>query len=41
MVLIKTNKLSKSFSSGGFQQHVLKNLDLEIHEGDFPVIMGP
>ena len=41
MALIKTNKLSKSFSSGGTQQHVLKNLDLEIYEGDFTVIMGP
>ena len=41
MSLIQTSKLSKSFSSGGMQQHVLKNLDLEIHEGDFTVIMGP
>ncbi|MDR0325321.1 MAG: ABC transporter ATP-binding protein [Oscillospiraceae bacterium] len=41
MALIQTNKLSKSFSSGGAQQHVLKNLDLEIYEGDFTVIMGP
>ena len=41
MALIKTFKLSKSFSSGGLQQHVLKNLDLEIYEGDFTVIMGP
>jgi len=41
MPLIKTSKLSKTFSSGGIQQHVLKNLDLEIYEGDFTVIMGP
>ncbi|MCL1807812.1 MAG: ABC transporter ATP-binding protein [Oscillospiraceae bacterium] len=41
MALIQTSKLSKSFSSGGQQQHVLKNLDLEIMEGDFTVIMGP
>ncbi|MDR0293137.1 MAG: ABC transporter ATP-binding protein [Oscillospiraceae bacterium] len=41
MPLIVTSKLSKSFSSGGSQQHVLKNLDLEIFEGDFTVIMGP
>ena len=39
-IIIKTNKLCKSFSSGGNQQHVLKNLDLEIVEGDFTVIMG-
>ncbi|MCL2402843.1 MAG: ABC transporter ATP-binding protein [Coriobacteriia bacterium] len=41
MTLIKTDKLSKSFSTGGTQQHILKNLDLEIYEGDFTVIMGP
>jgi putative ABC transport system ATP-binding protein len=32
--------LSKTFSTGGLQQHVLKNLSLEIREGDFTVIMG-
>jgi len=39
--IISTNKLCKTFSSEGIQQHVLKNLDLEIYEGDFTVIMGP
>lgn len=39
--IITTQKLSKSFSSDGLQQHVLKNLDLEIYEEDFTVIMGP
>ena len=39
--ILSTNKLCKTFSSGGRQQHVLKNLDLEIYEGDFTVIMGP
>ncbi len=39
--LIKTNKLSKSFSNGGNLLHVLKNIDLEIIKGDFTVIMGP
>lgn len=38
--IIKTEKLCKSFSNGGLQQHVLKNLDLEIYEGDFTIIMG-
>lgn len=38
--IIKTNKLCKTFSNGGVQQHVIKNLDLEIYEGDFTVIMG-
>lgn len=39
-VIIKTEKLCKTFSSGGIQQHVLKNLDISLMEGDFTVIMG-
>ena len=39
-VIISTEKLCKTFSSEGVQQHVLKNLDIEIYEGDFTVIMG-
>ena len=38
--ILRTEKLCKSFSNGGVQQHVIKNLDLEINEGDFTVIMG-
>lgn len=38
--IIITDKLCKTFSSGGIQQHVLKNLDLEIYKGDYTVIMG-
>lgn len=38
--IIKTEKLCKTFSNGGLQQHVLKNIDLEIYEGDFTIIMG-
>ncbi|MCL2203279.1 MAG: ABC transporter ATP-binding protein [Defluviitaleaceae bacterium] len=39
--LLATRKLCKTFSSMGRQQHVLKNLDVEIYQGDFTVIMGP
>ena len=39
--VIVTDKLSKTFSNAGTQQHVLKNLDLEIERGSFTVIMGP
>ena len=39
--ILTTSKLCKTFSSRGVQQHVLKNLDLEIYKGDFTVIMGP
>jgi len=38
--ILSTNKLCKTFSSGGIQQHVLKNLDIHIIQGDFTVIMG-
>lgn len=38
--IIQTKKLCKTFSTGGNQQHVLKNLDLDIKEGDFTTIMG-
>lgn len=38
--LIKTERLSKSFSNAGVQQHVLRNIDLELYKGDFTVIMG-
>ena len=39
-ILLKTENLSKSFSNGGAMQHVLKNIDLELYQGDFTVIMG-
>ena len=39
-ILLKTEKLCKTFSNGGQQQHVLKNIDLELYKGDFTVIMG-
>ena len=38
--LIKTNKLCRTFSSGGTQVHVIRNLDITIREGDYTVIMG-
>jgi len=39
-ILLQTRKLGKTFSNGGTQQHVLKNLDLTLYKGDFTVIMG-
>ena len=39
-VILRTEKLCKSFSNGGLQQHIIKNLDLEIKENDFTIIMG-
>lgn len=39
-ILLKAESLSKTFSSGGCLQHVLKNIDLELYKGDFTVIMG-
>ncbi len=39
--IVTTRKLCKTYSNGGVQQHILKNLDLEIFEKDFTIIMGP
>ena len=39
--ILSTKQLCKSFSAGGTQQQVLRNLDLNIYKGDFTVIMGP
>jgi putative ABC transport system ATP-binding protein len=38
--IIKTHKLCKNFKIGNEEQQVLKNLDIEIYENDFTVIMG-
>jgi putative ABC transport system ATP-binding protein len=38
--VIVTEKLSKTFSREGVQQHVLRNLDLEIRAGEFTAVMG-
>lgn len=40
-IILSTEKLCKTFSHGGTQHHVLKNIDLEFYDGDFTVIMGP
>jgi len=39
-VILKTDKLCKSFRSGTQEQEVLKDLSIEIYESDFTVIMG-
>ncbi len=38
--ILQTRQLCKTFSSDGQQQHVLTNLDIDIYEGDFTIIMG-
>lgn len=39
--IIETSNLCKSYASEGQQLHVLRNIDLEIYDGQFTVIMGP
>ena len=39
-VILTAKDLSKTFSNASQQQHVLKNLNLDIRQGDFTVIMG-
>lgn len=38
--IITTERLCKTFQSGSQEQHVLKDLDIQIYENDFTVIMG-
>ncbi|MDD6208506.1 MAG: ABC transporter ATP-binding protein [Clostridiales bacterium] len=38
--ILTAKDLCKTFSNGSVQQHVLKNLNLSIGQGDFTVIMG-
>lgn len=38
--ILTAKDLCKTFSNESVQQHVLKNLNLEIQKGDFTVIMG-
>ena len=38
--ILQAKDICKTFSNGSVQQHVLRNLNLEIREGDFAVIMG-
>jgi len=38
--ILSASKLGKTFSAEGIHQHVLKDLDMEIYQGDFTVIMG-
>src|SRR5574344_1682808 len=38
--IIETNLLCKSFITDGAVNNIIKNIDLDIFEGDFTVIMG-
>ena len=38
--IISAKDLCKSFAHNGGQVHVIQNVDLEIYEGDFTIIMG-
>jgi putative ABC transport system ATP-binding protein len=39
-IVLKAVDLCKTFSNESVQQHVLKNLNLNIYKGDFTVVMG-
>ncbi len=38
--ILEAKNLCKSYSNGSVIQHVLRNLNIKIYEGDFTVIMG-
>lgn len=40
-IVMKTKDLCKSFSTDGEQNHILNNINMELYEGEFTVIMGP
>ena len=39
-IILTAKDLSKTFSNESVQQHVLKNLNLNVYKGDFTVVMG-
>lgn len=39
-IILEAKMLCKTFSNGGLQQHVLKNLNISIYKNDFTIIMG-
>lgn len=39
-IMLQATSLCKSYANNGTQNHVLKNINLELYEGDFTVIMG-
>lgn len=38
--ILSAKEISKSFAHNGMQQHILSQLDYDLYEGDFTVIMG-
>ena len=38
--ILRTERLCKDFGSGEYVQHVIRDLDIAIYEGDYTVIMG-
>ena len=39
-IILTAKDLCKTFSNESVQQHVLKNLNLNVYKGDFTVVMG-
>lgn len=39
-IILSAKELCKSYAHGGEQNHILNNVNLDIYEGDFTVIMG-
>lgn len=39
-VIIRAQNLCKTYNAGSEQHHAIRNIDLEIYEGEFTVIMG-
>lgn len=39
-VIIRAQNLCKTYNSGSKQHHAIRNVDIDIYEGEFTVIMG-
>jgi len=39
-IIMSAKDLCKSYATGGLQNHVLKNINFELREGEFAVVMG-
>ncbi len=39
--MIELKKINRHFKNGNTHNHILKDIDLKIHEGEFVAIMGP
>jgi putative ABC transport system ATP-binding protein len=40
-VILKMQNICKDYHTGGEVQHILKNIDLTVHRGEYLAVLGP